>query len=240
MSRRFLCAAENIRGAFITFTGAEARHIALVLRMRPGGRITALAPGETYECVIREASPDKVVAEIERAVESPRTTIPEITLAQAIPKGRKMDDIVRMACELGVARIVPLLTNRLGVKLDEQVVKSKRERWQAVADAAAKQSRAPCPAEVMEPMDLTSLAGIGAELKIALWESASAPFKQILSSATRPSSVIIVIGPEGGLERGEAISLKDNGYSLVSLGDRIMRTETAGVVAAGILIYQYS
>lgn len=240
MSRRFLCAPENISGSLVSFSGAEARHIALVLRLRPGARIIALAPAASHECVIREASPDKVVAHIERTVETIRDGVPEITLAQAIPKGRKMDDIIRMACELGAARIVPLNARRCSVKLDVTGAKAKRERWQAVADAAAKQSRAPWPAEVMEPMDIGSLARIGAELKLALWESASAPLKPLLSNTPRPASVIIVIGPEGGFDTDEANLLKDNGYHLVSLGERIMRTQTAGVVAIGVLLYQYS
>ncbi|MGK7345994.1 MAG: RsmE family RNA methyltransferase [Candidatus Nitrospinota bacterium M3_3B_026] len=240
--RHFLAEPEDVSGDRITIHGADANHIRRVLRMKPGDKIeiSAGAVGR-YACAIESFGRGTVTARILEKREVPDTRLPAITLAQAVPKGRKMDDIVRMACELGVERIVPVTSERRVARPDEAAMERRLERWRKIAKAAAKQSRALAPCEIAPPADPGELAArYPANIMIVLWEEETATLKSVLKEHEEPGSILVLTGPEGGLDKREVERLKEQGFATASLGPKILRTETAGVAAVSAILYHYS
>jgi 16S rRNA (uracil1498-N3)-methyltransferase len=172
------------------------------------------------------------------AVESPLA----ITLVQGVPKGDKMELIVRAATELGVARVVPALTERTIVRLEPARWRERARRWQRVAREAAKQSRrAVIPeVEVPRPLDEALERAAAAALRICLWEGESRPLAHVLDAvAGAPPSAAVVVGPEGGLGRDEVARAGARGFALAGAGPRILRTETAGPALIAILQHRF-
>ncbi len=239
--RHFLAPAENFDGATVRLVAGEAHHIRTVLRMTPGDRIIVSVEnvGE-FDCSITQVERDLVIADILSKLEKPRDRRPGVTLAQVVPKGKKMDDIVRIACELGVERIIPVVSERRQGRLTADAAAKKTSRWRSIADAAAKQSRAGSPSRVSHPIDVTSLPGeVSDGLRVALWEKETKTLKSTLSSEPDPKSVLILAGPEGGLTEAEIYSLRSGGFVTASLGSRILRTQTAGIAGVIAAMYQY-
>lgn len=239
--RRFLVTPPGPGDTFITIPPPDAHHIRNVLRMKRGDRIIAVSGLEEFDCVITYLGPVEVRAEIvgQRPLETQGG--PSVTLAQALPKGRKMDEIIRMACEIGVTRIVPVITERSIPRPDEMTAMKKTERWRAIARSAAEQSGAPVPASVLEPSPVDKLPDVvSADLQIALWENEKRPLKKILQDAAAPGSILALAGPEGGLAEHEVDALCARGYKTVSLGGRILRTQTAGIAAVSAIFYHFS
>jgi len=239
--RYFLAAPESFDGATVRLTGGEARHIRTVLRMTPGDRIiVAVEDVGQFDCSITQVERGLVIADVLSRLEKPQDRRPGVSLAQVVPKGRKMDDIVRMACELGVERIIPVVSERLQVRLAAETATKKTSRWRSVADAAAKQSRAGSPSRVSHPVDIAFLPPDGFDgLCIALWEKEIKTLKSALSNEPAPESVLILAGPEGGLTEAEIDSLRSRGFITASLGSRILRTQTAGIAGVIAVMYQY-
>jgi 16S rRNA (uracil1498-N3)-methyltransferase len=178
-------------------------------------------------------------ARLDTALAAPRPPALRITLAQGIPKGAKMDFVVEKATELGVAAIVPFASERT---VGEGARAGKLERWRRLAKAAAQQcGRADVP-EIAAPVEVASLARSLAGYDAALipWELAdSVPLRERLPAILgHARSALVAIGPEGGLSHAEARMLEEAGGHLVSLGSRVFRTETAGLVACSALLYE--
>lgn len=240
--RRFIATPDKITESTVTLTGCEARHISTTLRLKRGSRI--LVTGDVKNqliCSITRVLKNEVVAEIVERLPLSKSSLPAITLAQALPKGRKMDDIVRMACEIGVERIAPVIAERCIVRLNKESSAKKMERWRSIAQSAAKQSGADFPALLFDPMPISDLAeSASEELKIALLENESRSLKSLLTSQNPSlSSINILAGPEGGLTDTEAQKLRSCGFETASLGSKILRTETAGIVALSAIVYQF-
>ncbi|MBI5815368.1 MAG: 16S rRNA (uracil(1498)-N(3))-methyltransferase [Nitrospinae bacterium] len=239
--RHFIVSPLAVSGDSVTITGQDAHHIHHVLRLKKGDEITVAAgePGRLL-CEVAHISKESVTATIIARLAELEPAGPKIILAQGLPKGKKMDDIVRMACELGVAEIIPVVTQRCVAKIGDNA-DSKVERWNAVSIAAAKQSQASHVTAVAGAMQIGALPSpSGSNISIVLWEEESRPLKEILQTAPKPDSITIVIGPEGGLAKDEVESLKSRGFSCASIGNKILRTETAGVAAASMILYHYS
>ena len=170
------------------------------------------------------------------ATESPL----DLTLAQGIPKGDKMDGIVRMATELGVTRVVPLMTERTVVRLEPARWTSRLGRWQRIAKEAAQQSGRAAVPEITAPRDVGSWAGESrpAGLLVCLWEEEREGLEKRLPPGPCPR-VTVIVGPEGGLTAEEVRGLVDAGAVVASLGPRLLRTETAGAVAVALLQSRY-
>jgi len=236
--RRFIGSPDPADPSVLILPAEEARHAARVVRLAAGEMITVICGGSEYECRIEQISPSmaraRIVRELPRSARGVR-----ITLAQGMAKGGKMDDIVRMACEMGVEAFIPLFCGRaaMGGKVVE--IWPKLARWKAIAVSAAKVSGgAPCA--VLEPMDMPGLAAFQySGLKLALWEEESGSLKSVLSAPPRPENVMIVAGPEGGFSAEEMAALRAGGFATVSLGHRILRTQTAGVVASAAVLYHF-
>lgn len=236
---RFHVRPEAVRGNRVAFDAEEAHHLARVLRLGAGDLVEALDGGGD-ELTVRltrvgpRGAEGAVVSRRALHTESPL----DLTLAQGIAKGDKMDGIIRMATELGVTRIVPLLTERALV--GAEAASRRLPRWRRVAKEAAKQSGRAVIPDVAPPQAVTDwLAAAGNPgLLLCLWENERAPLDERLP-AGRPARATVVVGPEGGLTEGEVARLRAAGAVVAGLGPRILRTETAGPVAVALLQSRY-
>jgi 16S rRNA (uracil1498-N3)-methyltransferase len=237
--RRFFVRPESVEGGRLTFDADEARHIARVLRLTPGDVIAAV-DGQGQEFTVRldrvsgRAAAGTVVSRRHRDTES----LLAITLAQGIPKGDRMEAIIRATTELGVARIVPLLTERTVVRLQPGQWRAREARWQRVVREAAKQCGRALVPVVEPPRSLPEVLGEGVVpgLTICLSELAADDLSAVLERTGRSHlRVTLVVGPEGGLTSEEVELATGAGASAAGLGPRVLRTETAGIAAVAIL-----
>ncbi len=238
----FLVEPESVGPGSITIDGPDAHHIRDVLRLKIDSTITVSA-GEkgSFLCSIANVEKDVIRVEIIEDLKQMEPAPIKIILAQALPKGRKMDDIVRMACEMGAYQIIPVISGRCVVKIDDGDIHNKLKRWSRIAKAAAKQSRAGALTRISAPIDIAKLPmTIQTELNIVLWEEEPKTLKSVLTGYRAPRSTVILIGPEGGFDEQEIGMLKRNGYVAARLGAKILRTETAGVAGISALLYHYS
>jgi len=235
---RFTIAPERIDGDRVTFDREETRHLARVLRLGPGDVVLA-ADGAGREFTVRveslgEQASGTVLAVAARALESPLA----VTLLQGVPKGDKMEAIVRACTELGVACVCPVIAERTIVRLEPARWRERARRWQRVAREAAKQcGRAVIP-EVDTPRPLADWLAHdkGADLRLCLWEGATTPLARALDGLPEhPRTLHMLVGPEGGLARDEVEAARARGFALVGLGPRIVRTETAAPALLAIV-----
>ena len=227
--------------AFIT--GADVNHICHVLRMRVGEQfyVTDGESGGKYLCALKEASEDQVTCEILRNIEESSELPCEITLYQGLPKADKMELIIQKAVELGVSRIVPVSTKRSIVKLDDKKAGAKISRWQGIAEAAAKQSKRDVIPQIGDVMTLKAALAEAADFEVSMmpYENAEGmAFTRKLLDEIRPGQrIAIFIGPEGGFDESEVEAALSQGTQPVTLGRRILRTETAGLAMLSMLVY---
>ncbi len=243
--RRFFVEEKDIKENQVTIKGDEARHIARVYRLKEKDKIKVFTgKGREYLTEIIQASKKEVTGRILK--ESRLDTEPpiEITLIQGIPKSSKMDFIVQKATELGIKRIIPVTTQRTIVKLDREKAKARQVRWQRIATEAAKQSGRAMVPEVFEVISFTqSLENISREgLNLIPWEEEeTTSLKEVLKRSRIPdpgSKITVFIGPEGGFASEEIKAAKEKGALPVSLGPRLLRTETAGLVTLAMILYE--
>jgi len=232
--RRFTLQPDQLAGGRVTFDADESRHLSRVLRLRPGDTVIASGAGRDYTVrleAVGEAARGTVIAEAAGVPESPLA----ITLVQGVPKGDKMEAIVRAATELGVTRFRPALCERTIVRLEPARWRDRARRWQRVAREAAKQSGRAIVPEVELPRPLAECLGTAADLALCLWEGGGEPLGTLLAGAATARSATVVVGPEGGLALAEVEAARAAGLRIVSLGHRILRTETAGPAIVAIL-----
>jgi len=225
----------------LTITGAAARHISIVLRMQPGAKLQLVTgDGLTQLAEIVSLSPQQVqVRRLEFLPESHEPSV-KLSLLQGLAKGDKMDFIIQKAVELGVSAIYPVAMENAVVKLDAAKAAKKVERWQKIAAAAAQQSKRDFIPTVHAVLDFKSaLAASGSELLLLAYEEEQqAGLRQVLQEHPEAQSLAIIIGPEGGIAPAELQAARAAGAASVSLGPRILRTETAGLVAAAAIFYE--
>lgn len=239
---RFFVPIENVEGERIRITGDDVNHARNVLRMSVGEKVVvSCGQGVDYYCIIdyiRENQIDLRIEE-EKAVV---TELPvAITLFQALPKRDKMEFVIQKAVELGAAEIVPVQTRRCVVRLDRGKAEKKLVRWRAIAEAAAKQSGRGVIPEISEVMSFAEALNYAGKMDTMLipYElyEGMADSVETLQRAAGGSSIGIFIGPEGGFERGEIEQAMERGAFPLSLGKRILRTETAGMAALSVLMF---
>jgi 16S rRNA (uracil1498-N3)-methyltransferase len=234
--KRFYVPPEAIRGGLARIEGEQAHHLVSVLRRKPGDDIV-LFDGEGTECFARieRIGRDFVVARITAKEVHKTTDRPTVGLYVAMPKGKKFDLIVEQATELSADSITPLVTARTVVRLDEHGIPTKLERWRRITVAAAKQSRRATLPQVNPPIDFSSIALDVREsaFSILAWSHGEAvPVLEALSHVSPSHTEIrIVVGPEGGFTLEETETARKSGMFLVSLGENILRTETAAIAA---------
>lgn len=223
--------------------GEDVNHICHVLRMRTGEQFY-VTDGEStgkYLCALQSASQDQVVCEILQHMEETSELPCEITLYQGLPKADKMEWIIQKAVELGVSRIVPVSTKHCIVKLDDKKAASKISRWQQIAEAAAKQSKRDVIPKIDVVMTLKQALQEAQTFEVSLmpYENAEGmEFTRKELSHIRPGQrVAIFIGPEGGFDESEVEAALAQGTKPITLGRRILRTETAGLTVLSMLVY---
>jgi len=243
MRRFFIDEILKSQGSF-AITGAEAKHIAKVLRMGPGEHIALLdKAGKRFQALIEKADRHQVLVTLERPLPAPASSPVHITLCQALLKSHAMDLVVEKTSELGVDRVLPYLAERTVVKVDPDKGHDKGRRWQEIAQSAAKQSDRPKPAEI-RPLctfkELLALLREESALKILLWEQeATRSLRDLLRSSSPASRVVAMVGPEGGFTEREVKEAGEAGFASLSLGARILRAETASISLVTIIQYEW-
>ena len=219
----------------------DARHALTVLRLKTGDRIEIIRDGCRSEAEIVCADNRDVSARILSPLPSTEPSL-SVTLFQGLPKADKMDLIVQKSTELGVTRIVPVLMKRCVTRPDPKDICRKLERWRKIAREAVKQSGRCLITEIAEPVRLDRLSETVTlpAANIVFWEEASG-FGPLAFRKSHPdlSSLGILIGPEGGIEKDEIITLQSSGFIPMTMGKRILRTETAGLAAVSAFMSLY-
>ncbi len=219
-------------------TGPELDHMRKVLRLAPGDAVTLLDDsGWEHEGVIRSYAARSGEIAILKSFQPERESPLRVTLAQALGKGDKMDWVVEKATELGVAQIAPFVSSRTVPRLDEAGSEKRRARWQKIALSAAKQSGRTKVPEIIELADFSTLVRHAwpCALKLLCWEGESQlNLTQLHRETPGVESLLLVIGPEGGLSPDEVAEATRNGFKSVGLGKRILRTETAALAALSL------
>ena len=239
---RFFVEPSQIGEKEIVITGPDVNHIRNVLRMRAGEELLAAdGQGSEYRCILRELQDSEIRAEICRKLSGSAELPSRITLFQGLPKSDKMDLIIQKCVELGVFRIVPVTTKRTVVKLDAKKEESRRKRWTAVSESAAKQSGRGIIPEISGVQSFREAVEEAGELDVCLipYEKAEdmARTREILSGIPAGASIGVFIGPEGGFEEEEVREAMAAGARPITLGRRILRTETAGMAVLAMLGY---
>lgn len=240
---QFFVEPSQIMGKRIVIQGSDVNHIKNVLRMRVGEEIAVSngVDGREYRCGIEEFTADEVICSL-RFIKEDGVELPsKIYLFQGLPKADKMELIIQKAVELGAYEIIPVAAKRCVVKLDEKKAAGKRSRWQGIAEAAAKQSKRGIIPQIREVMNMKQAIAFAQQMDVRLipYELAEdMGHTRELIGAVRPGqSVAVFIGPEGGFEETEIQEALQAGIEPITLGRRILRTETAGMTVLAWLGY---
>ena len=240
----FYCEANNVSEGQIIITGSDVNHIKNVLRMERGEELMVCdGTGMQYTCQIEEFPAGEVKLSVLKA-EKASTELPvRLKLYQGLPKKDKMELIIQKAVELGAVEIIPVMTKRCIVKLEDEKKEAKKiERWQTIAESAAKQSGRGIIPTVSRVMNFREAVNQASKEGMSLipYEMAEGmkTLKEAAEKASKQSVISVFIGPEGGFEEAEVDFAKENNVIPVSLGKRILRTETAGFTTLSILMYE--
>ena len=243
---RFYLPSEECRGPSLTLRGGEAHHGLRVLRVRTGDRVVVLnGVGGVMDCVVSALGKDSIQLTVVKRVEVPAPVM-AVTLIQAVPKGKLIESITQKATELGAARIVPVLSERVVMQLDGEGAASKQEHWQASAREAIKQCGQPWLPVVELPVRLGDLlrCGLSDELSFvaSLQPGTRHPrvwFDEFRAREGRlPASVCVAVGPEGDFTPAEVEALIGAGASPITLGPLVLRCETAATYCLSVLSYE--
>lgn len=233
----------QIQGKRIIIKGKDVNHIKNVLRMKTGDEISVSngMDGKEYRCGIETLSGEEIVCELRFIKEEGMELSSKVYLFQGLPKADKMELIIQKAVELGVYEIIPVAAKRSVVKLDEKKAKSKILRWQGIAEAAAKQSRRGIIPKVQNVMSFSDAVSYSSpvQVKVIPYELAEGmeKTKKIMNGLKPGEDIAVFIGPEGGFAEEEIEKAVNAGIIPITLGKRILRTETAGMSVLSILMY---
>jgi len=239
---RFYVANPRIEKGVLKVQGQEVRHIRRALRLKAGDGIVVFdGSGKEYEGTIFEEGPSSVLIEIKNIISIERESPLEITLAQSLLKGEKMDYLIQKATELGVKEIIPFFSSRSVPLLDKSKRLKRYHRWERIAVEASKQcGRGVIPR--IEPLqDYFEMlqAPSPDSLRLILWEKEGASLKEILKMSKEKKKIFFIVGPEGGASTKEVEHAKRAAFIAVNLGKRILRSETASLCLLGILQYEW-
>ena len=234
----------NINDKNVIIYGSDVNHIKNVLRMKVGEELNVSngQDGKEYRCSIAALEEDRVVCEL-RFVKQDNVELPSrVYLFQGLPKADKMEWIIQKAVELGAYEIIPVAAKRCVVKLDDKKAASKIARWQGIAEAAAKQSKRAIVPKVSGVMTFSQAVEMAADMDVRIipYEMAEGMEKtrEIIERLKPGQNIAVFIGPEGGFEDSEIQFATENGIVPVTLGRRILRTETAGMTVLSWIMYR--
>jgi len=246
---KFFVKENQISNNKIEIVGDDVNHITNVLRMKQGEilKVCNQETGENYIAEIINTQKNSVTCEIQEKLEETAESNVDITLYQGLPKFEKMELIIQKNTEVGVNAIVPVIMERTVVKLDEKQVSKKLERWQKIAEIAAKQSMRD---KIPEIKNIIKINKISDSLKNEKFDTILVAYeneektmlkkelKKLENLKDKKYKIAIIIGPEGGISEREIEQLNNLGAKCVSLGRRILRTETAGIIMSGDIMYE--
>ena len=238
---QFFVQNEQVQQNKIIITGSDVNHIKNVIRLKPSDAIRVSdEDGNAYFCHITEVFEMEVWAEIDRMDETGTELSNRIYLFQGLPKNEKMELIIQKAVELGVYEVIPVAMRNCVVKLDDKKAEGKVKRWQAIAESAAKQSKRTIIPNIAMPISYKQAIERAKELDVTLVpyenERGMEATRELILGIKKGESIGIIIGPEGGFAEEEIEMVKD-GMHRISLGRRILRTETAGLATLSMLIF---
>lgn len=241
---RFFIKTEQIRDNEIIIIGEDVKHIKNVLRKQTGDslEICNQQTGITYKCQISDLQEDKILTNIIDKIDSEENKI-KVDIYQGLPKADKMELIIQKSIELGVNAIIPVEMKRCVVKLDLKSENKKIERWQKIAESAAKQSGRNFVPEIRNIVKIEEIPKLTNTYDsiIVCYENEKENYikNELLKLKNKENvKIAVVIGPEGGLEEKDVEYLKQNGASVVTLGNRILRTETVALNLLSIIMYE--
>jgi 16S rRNA (uracil1498-N3)-methyltransferase len=245
---RFYLSAADCRGDLLRLAGQEARHALRVLRLQPGNQALVLdGEGAEFHCEVETTGRDSLSLRIRQKRVAPSFPCP-ITLLVGVPKGKTIESIIQKSVELGVAGIVPLLADRVIMRLDEENARHKREQWRQTAIEAMKQSGAPRLPEIEAPASVPDYLARAKTFDLQLVGSLQTQrqhprevFREFEKTNRHPPrSAAVWIGPEGDFTPDELKAIEDSGARPVSLGGLILRVETAAIYCLSILNYEFN
>jgi 16S rRNA (uracil1498-N3)-methyltransferase len=241
--RRFFISGDKLANNVPEIIGNDARHIAQVLRMRPGDPVELFdGSGWVYEARLEAVHPQRVQVAIGRRYPSPRESTLDLAVATGYLKDKKMDALARTLTELGVRRWLPFFARRSVPSPDPKRLKARLARWQKISLEAVKQCERGRPMEIDIYHDTHTLikAASPYELKLLFWERGAADQRLIQNQPPRNvSSAFLLLGPEGGFDPQETATAVSAGFNSVSLGPRILRAETAVLSASTLVQHHY-
>lgn len=237
---RYFCTEENIKNNNVIVEGGDAKHLKTILRAQTGDKISVVTESKEYIAEIEAINMDDIICTLVEETMNNNETKINITLCQGIPKQTKMETIIQQNVELGVKCFIPLITERTVVKLNEKNREQKKlDRWQKIAKESAKQSKRNIIPEVSDIMTvkelIEKLRNEEAEVIVPYELEDVKSIKDVLKESKQ--NYYIIIGPEGGFDIKEIEMFQEIGAHVVTLGKRILRTETAGVAASTIVMY---
>lgn len=239
---QFFVEDENIGSEYITITGTDVNHIGNVLRMKTGEKIrVSNGQGRDFFGTIDSISPEQVTVKITEE-EATGTELPnKIYLFQALPKGERMEYVIQKAVELGVYEIIPVSMKYCVVKLDDKKAKKKQERWQAIAESAAKQAKRSLIPKIKPVMNYKEAVAYAKQCEVCLVpyenERGMQATREALDGIQTGKSISVIIGPEGGFSKEEIDYVRED-MQVISLGKRILRTDTAAIAVMSMLMLE--
>ncbi|MDP8261174.1 MAG: 16S rRNA (uracil(1498)-N(3))-methyltransferase [Candidatus Kappaea frigidicola] len=239
---RFFSPPETVKQDIIELGSREAHHISKVMRLKVDDEITVFDGSKEYSGVIQEITSKKMVIKVQSSRTYSLKDVLNITLAIGLPKYKKMDLVIQKATELGVKKIIPLVTQRSIVDFNEKIVTKKIKRWQQIAIAACKQSGRIDIPEITKPLKLKDAINESRNYDVSFtgWVGGKAEsLKHYLDSAkvSKDSRIICFIGPEGGFSKNEIDIVCENEIATVSFGQRVLRCETAAMYVLSALSF---
>ncbi|MBR5270555.1 MAG: 16S rRNA (uracil(1498)-N(3))-methyltransferase [Clostridia bacterium] len=240
---KFFVSPENISQDKIVINNTDVSHITKVLRMNIGDKITVCdSMGYDYLAKISGIEQNSIICDILSKEKSNTEPNINVTIFQGLPKASKMDYIIQKTTELGISKIVPCALKRCVVKLDGKKAEAKKcERWQKISEEASKQSGRGIVPAVEMPMTLKEVLNTvkDYDLFFVPYEcEEQTTIKEVLTSLAEPKNIAFMIGPEGGFDTAEIEEIKKSGVKTVTLGKRILRTETAGEAVLAMIMYE--
>lgn len=226
-------------GDRLTLPKADSHHLLRVMRAAEGEPFVALSGGWAYECRLAEVEAGLAIGEVVAVAEAGGEPPVQITLFQGLAKGEKMETVIQHGTEIGICRFVPVATSRAVVKLEAKKAAERVERWQRIAQEAAEQSRRGRVPAVDPVHSWKEAVARAAEFDLLLvpWEEGGEGLKAVFTAHPGARRIALFVGPEGGLSAEEVALAKQKGAVAVTLGPRILRTETAPLVAAAAILF---
>jgi 16S rRNA (uracil1498-N3)-methyltransferase len=238
---RFYVPNPRIEQELLRIEGNEVRHIRRVLRLKIGDRLNLFDGSEKeYEGIIVEESPSSVVIKVEDILSPPRESPLEITLAQSLLKGEKMEYVIQKTTELGIKKIIPFFSSRSVPLLDKSKKLRRYHRWEKIAIEACKQCGRMTVPKVEPLQNYTEMLGMAPSeaLRLILWEKKGQGLKEALKESGGRTKIFFAVGPEGGMSDEEVGEAERAGFIPIILGKRILRSETASLCLLSVLQYE--